>query len=219
LLNTQAGRAGLYADVRPTALPDELATKTGIMDVLGAVRDAMAQGQGQDLAVVHFAGHGALIDGRLYLLPHDVDVRTRARIKTTALSAEELRDELAELGKLGRVLVLLDACHSGAAAGNGTAVGADAGALRAALALPNVTMLTSSSGTEPSRGGEGWGNGAFTEALPEALGTAADLNRDGLVGVTELAGYLARRVPQLTAGPQTPAVEVRSEGGLFAAGL
>jgi hypothetical protein len=60
-----------------------------------------------------------------------------------------------------------------------------------------------------------WGNGVFTEAL----GEAGDPNRDGLVGVTELAGYLARRVPALTGGAQTPGVEVRYEGGLFAADL
>jgi hypothetical protein len=39
------------------------------------------------------------------------------------------------------------------------------------------------------------------------------------MGVTELAGNLARRVPTLTDGAQTPGVEVRYEGGLFAAGL
>ncbi len=97
----------------------------------------------------------------------------------------------------------------------------DAARLRAELALPNVTVLTSSGGTEPSREDAAWGggHGAFTYALLEALGTVADGNRDGLVGVTELTGYLARRVPALTGGKQTPGVEVRFEGGLFAAGL
>ena len=183
------------------------------------MRDAMAKGQGRDLAVVEFSGHGAVVDGRLYLLPYDVDTRTAARVRSSALSAEELRDELAELGKLGRVLVLLDACHAGAVAADGSALPADAGLLKAALAASNVTVLTSSSGTETSREDAAWGHGAFTQALLEALGSAADTNHDGLVSVDELMAYLARRVPALTDGRQTPGIEARYEGGLFAAGL
>ena len=59
----------------------------------------MAKGQGRDLAVVEFSGHGAVVDGQLYLLPYDVDARTAARIRSSALSAEELRDELARAGQ------------------------------------------------------------------------------------------------------------------------
>ena len=77
----------------------------------------------------------------------------------------------------------------------------------------------SSSGAEVSREDAAWGNGAFTEALLEALGSAADTDRDGLVGVSELMAHLGRRVPALTEGRQTPGIEARFEGGLFAAGL
>jgi Caspase domain len=217
LLNTQAGQTGLYADVKVAALSDELATRAGILDALATMRDAMAKGQGRDLAVVEFSGHGAVVDGRLYLLPYDVDTRTAARVRSSALSADELRDELAELGKLGRVLVLLDACHSGAVADG--AAPADAGLLRAALSASNVTVLTSSSGAEVSREDPAWGHGAFTQALLEALGSAADTNHDGLVSVDELMAYLTWRVPALTEGKQTPGIEARYEGGLFAAGL
>ena len=39
------------------------------------------------------------------------------------------------------------------------------------------------------------------------------------MSVDELMAYLARRVPALTDGRQTPGIEARYEGGLFAAGL
>jgi uncharacterized caspase-like protein len=117
------------------------------------------------------------------------------------------------------VLVLLDACHAGAVAADGSELPVDAGLLRAALSVPNVTVLTSSSGTETSREDAAWGHGAFTQALLEALGSAADTNHDGLVSVDELMAYLAQRVPALTGGAQTPGIEARYEGGLSAAGL
>ena len=73
LLTTQTG---LYAEVRPQRLSNQDATRAGILRGLATMRQAMARGEpGRDLAVVHFSGHGTLLDGEFYLLPHDVDVR------------------------------------------------------------------------------------------------------------------------------------------------
>ena len=94
----------------------------------------------------------------------------------------------------------------------------DAG-LKAVLSASNVTVLTSSSEAETSREDPAWGHGAFTQALLEALGSAADTNHDGLVSVDELMAYLTWRVRALTEDKQTPGIEARYEGGLFAAGL
>jgi hypothetical protein len=49
----------------------------------------------------------------------------------------------AELAKYGRVLVLLDACHSGGGAGDGSALTSNADLLRSIIAASNVTVLTS----------------------------------------------------------------------------
>ena len=63
-----------------------------------------------------------LVDGELYLLPHEVDARDSVSIEASGLSVSELRGQLLELAKHGRVSVLLDACHSGATTmGEGTA--------------------------------------------------------------------------------------------------
>ena len=69
---------------------------------------------------------------------------------TDGLSVEDLRTELAELGQHGRVLVLLDACHSGATMTDGRPLSMDSTALRTALAAANVSVLTSSTGAEVS---------------------------------------------------------------------
>jgi uncharacterized caspase-like protein len=195
-INTTQG--SLY-QVKPQVLLDKDATKSGIMRAL--------------------AGHGAMVDRKLYLLPDEVDARDDAGIKTTALSAEDLKGELLELARYGRVLVLLDACHSGATTMDGAAIAVDADALRTGLAAANVTVLTSSKGSETSEERESWQHGAFTKALLDSFNDpAADINRNGLISTTGLATYLNRRVPTLTDGKQTPGMEVRFDTTVFAVG-
>ena len=214
IINTQDR---LYAQVHPQMLADKYATKVGIMRALAVMQTGMERGSGNDLAVVHFSGHGALIDGKLYLLPHDVDARDSVGIKTGALSVDDLKGELLKLAKRGRVLVLLDACHAGATTMDGTALDVDATRLRTELAGANVTVLTSSSGQQPSREDPAWGHGAFTKVLLDALSDpAADIDRTGLISMSGLARYLAQHVPSLTGGAQTPGMEVRYEGTVFA---
>ena len=167
LLNTQTG---LYAEVQPQRLSNQDATRAGILRGLATMRQAMARSEpGRDLAVVHFSGHGTLLDGEFYLLPHGVNAGDTVAIKATALPASDLRRELEGLAQYGRVLVLLDACRSGGAMASGQALAADATRLRAALVGPNITVLTSSSAAELSREDPTWGNGAFTKIVLEAL--------------------------------------------------
>ena len=131
-------------------LIDNDANRKGILAALKAMRPAMESGNGADLAVIHFSGHGALVDHKLYLLPYDIDPRDDAGIQSNGLSVEELRGELAELGRRGRVLVLLDAGHSGATTVGGSPLSMNSIALRTALAAANVSVLTSSTGPEVS---------------------------------------------------------------------
>jgi uncharacterized caspase-like protein len=122
---------------------------------------------------------------------------------------------LAELGQHGRVLVLLDACHSGAPTGG--ALSMDSTALRTALAAANVSVLTSSSGSEVSYETTELQHGAFTKALLDAFDDPeADVNKNGLITPTALAAYVENRVPMLTGDKQHPGMEVRYDTTLFA---
>lgn len=173
----------------------------------------------EDMAVVHFSGHGAMIEGSLYLLPFDVDARDPVGIKTSGIEISALRRELNLLASKGRVLVLLDACRAGAATMGGTDITLDSNAVRKILAGGNITVLTSSAASEPSREYDELENGAFTEALIEALGRAADDDHNGVVSMTELADYLTARIPHLTDNAQTPGIELHFQRTVFAAGL
>jgi uncharacterized caspase-like protein len=158
------------------------------------------------------------MDERFFLLPDDVDVQSRIAIEDTALSLADFRSALNRIAEQGSVLVLLDACRSGAASMAGGDLTVDARALRQILAGSNISVLTSSLDSENSFEREDWQNGAFTEALLEALGHAADNDKNGVISMTELTRYLTSRVAQLTGGEQTPGVELRYERAVFAAG-
>jgi Caspase domain/WD domain, G-beta repeat len=213
IVNTQ----GALYEVRPNVLLDKDANKTDILRALKAMRAAMANGSGNDLAVVHFSGHGALVDHKLYLLPYDVDARDDAGIESKGLSLEELKGELTELAQHGRVLLLLDACHSGATTSNGAALAMDSTAMRAALAGANISVLTSSSGPEVSYEEPELQHGAFTKALLDAFDDpAADVDRNGLITASGLEHYVKNRVPMLTQDKQHPGMEVRYDTTLFA---
>jgi uncharacterized caspase-like protein len=129
-----------------------------------------------------------------------------------------------QLAERGRVLVLLDACRSGAASADGSSITFDATQLRTALAAANVTVLTSSSGKENSIEHGNWQNGAFTQVFLEALGREADSDKNSVVSMTELTRYVTAGVPHLVREvdperQQTPGVEMRFEHTIFAAGL
>ena len=215
-------QGSLYAKVTTQVLVDKDANKANILRALKKMQADMQAGMGTDLAVVHFSGHGALIDNKLYLLPYDADARDVTSIRASGLSLNELRDELLELAKWGRVLVLPDACHSGATTMDTAPLVMDATALRTGLAAANISVLTSSSGREVSREDREWGggHGAFTKVLLDALSDpAADPDRKGLIQASGLAHYVSERVASLTGGKQNPNMEVRFDSTIFAISL
>ncbi|MGH3054221.1 MAG: caspase family protein [Gaiellaceae bacterium] len=214
IASTQEG----FYTVNKLVLSNEDAGKKAIMRALGTEQRGMEKGGGNDLAIVYFSGHGAIVDGELYLLPYDVDPRDPDALKATALSIDDLRRELVKLAGHGRVLVLLDACHSGATTIDG-ARSMDSTLLRTTLAAANITVLTSSSSTELSREDKTWGHGAFTKVLLEALNDpVADINHNHLINAYGLANYVATHVLALTGGAQNPGAEVRFSSTLFASG-
>jgi uncharacterized caspase-like protein len=216
LYRTQKGR---YADIPLQRLLDKEATNEGIRRALDSLRNAMAQGGGNDVAVVQFSGHGAMIGGRFYLLPHDVDVGDAVTVSLTALDLDEFQRAITGLTAYGRVIVLLDACRSGATTSDGTDVTPDGTRLRDMLRGSNIAVLTSSTADQDSLEDPAWGNGAFTSAVLEGLTFLGDANRNGDISMLELTQYVTERVPALTGGRQTPEIEARFEGDVFTADM
>jgi uncharacterized caspase-like protein len=214
LLNTQGG--GLYAEVLPIFLCDGAATKAGIFEGLAATERNMARGGGQDMAVVMFSGYGAVIGDQFYLVPHGVDTSTKASLKASAIPASEFREEILNLARHGRVLVLIDACRSA-----GLIEGAaGANLLSSTVAAGNVTVLTSSKADKLSSEDKAWRHGAFTKVLLDALSDDdVDTDRNGVISMSDLTAYMEKRLDLLTCGDQQLGVEQRFQGEIFVVGL
>ncbi len=103
---------------------------------------------------------------------------------------------------------------------NGAALAMDSTALRTALAAANVTVITSSTGSQVSREDPEWQHGAFTKALLDAFNDpAADIQRNSLISTNGLAAYVTTHVRSLTREAQTPGMEIRYDTTLFATGM
>lgn len=106
----------------------------------------------------------------------------------------------------GRVIAVLDACHSGAAGGvhRRPAHAADDLVRDLISEEYGVIVMSSSLGREYSLESQRVKQGYFTLALVEGLSGKADNNQDGLIFLNELDGYTARRVRLLSDGLQHP---------------
>jgi uncharacterized caspase-like protein len=168
-----------------------------------------------------FSGHGTMIDNQFYLVPYGADSGTMARLKASAIPATEFKSEIEKLAQRGRVLVLLDACRSaGLIAGPSNSLRA-ADTLKSVMNASNVTVLTSSTADRVSREDEKWGHGAFTKALLDALSASddVDIDRDGVISMSELTAYIEKRLTKLTDGDQQLGLDQRFQGDIFVAGL
>jgi hypothetical protein len=103
----RAKAAPLFEGVEVRVLLDEEATRRHFIENLGWLRQSVRD---RDVGLVFFSGHGAYRDETFYMLPVDAEV---ADLDSTAVAAEQLKKILPTRGRL---MVLLDACHSGAEA-------------------------------------------------------------------------------------------------------
>ena len=109
----------------------------------------------------------------------------------------------------GKKIFFFDTCYSGAVlSGKTTSTQADvdkfANDLRAAE--NGVVVFTSSTGNELSLEREEWNNGAFAEAVVEGMHGAAARPEVPVIMISDLEGYVSRRVKDLTGGTQRPMV-------------
>jgi WD40 repeat protein len=219
LLESQKGSPGkvsLYADVSPIYLPNDKADSAAILDNLDAVAQSMARNQpGQDVAIILVSSHGEMIGGQFYLIPYGFDAGSEGKSIKSAVSASEFAKKVGALAKYGKVLLLLDACHSGAVGAQGWATDPDAKVLQDAMDLENVTVLTSSKQNELSEELPEWQHGALAEAFLDALAGAAD--SQGIVKLSALTDAMGDEVESLTKGRQHLGMHMNFRGDLFVA--
>jgi uncharacterized protein len=189
-------------------LRDEEATNEAVR---GGVRDFLGRARKDDLVEMYFAGHGApdpLHPNALYLLTYDT---VPDRLGGTAFDMGDIHSALQKTINAERVIVYVDACHSGGISTVGQRAVPALSAMNRYLQIlaqsnPVVAMFSSTEENELSQEGEQWGggHGAFTYYLLQGLQGAADRDNDGVVTIREMADYVSQQVSAATDGKQHP---------------
>jgi WD40 repeat protein len=189
---------GMYSRVYTRTLTNREATKENVFAALQAFGDVGPQ----DVLLLFFSGHGVRerdAKGRMryYYLPAGV---TRSTLRERGMAWSDFAGQIAGLDA-GRVILLLDACHSG-----DVSEGASNEKVASTLAGDVGIVFTSSSGNEFSYEDRSWGHGAFTRALLDGLRGKADFTGDSVVDWSELQLYVSNTVRSMTQGSQNPMV-------------
>lgn len=99
-------------------LTDRTATRANILSMLGN-KWLPRVAAPDDLVVIYFSGHGSSssldVGGVNYLVAHDTDVND---LYSTAIAMQDLTRIIKDRVHSNRVMIVLDACHSGAVAAN-----------------------------------------------------------------------------------------------------
>ena len=196
--NEQKGR--LYSGVEVKTLTDAQATKGNILDGLEWLQRQVTS---KDVAVLFFAGHGINDPiGAFYFLPVEGDLE---KLKRTGISQADITSTVASIA--GKVLVFMDACHSGNLMGKlkrrGLVV-VSAVINELASAENGAVVFSSATGRQYALENTEWGNGAFTKAVVEGIRGKADYKATGRITLNMLDLYISERVKELTQGQQTP---------------
>ena len=166
----------------------------------------------KDVLILFFSSHGIEDKKRnnFYIAGSDLD---DVAVKQTSIDFQN--DVLAVLDEVKcKKLILIDACQSGAinqlpegAKGTPTFGSVNDAIIRIANAKAGYRHIVSSAANEFSYEDPSWENGAFTEAVLEALSNQSvttnqgkkqsNQNKDQLLTVTELYEFIAQRVPYL----------------------
>ncbi|MGX4641682.1 caspase family protein [Massilia sp. SYSU DXS3249] len=194
-------------------LRDADASRSAIVDGLKKLATDTRAG---DTVIVYFSGHGAQRlsgpDLGTYLCPPEFD---SSRPRETGIEAEELSELLKQI-PAERLLVLVDACHSGAAARvkgpaqDITKWGFGGPKLEALAQGKGRVIISASSAHEHSLILGIHRNSLFTHFLLKGLQGEVGDRSDGLIRVLDLFHYLAEQVPA-TRSAQNPVLTTHTQ--------
>jgi hypothetical protein len=193
----QQQKSGYYKSVETTSFLNKSGLKTALPQALRAI----AQSATADDTIMLFVSSHAYRadDGRLYLLLNESALDN---LEGSSLSWEELARSFE--GVKARIIVFIDACHSGAVPNGGSN---DEVADTLAAQQLRFTVMAAAKGRQESFEKDDIGGGVFTTALVSAITkdrATLDSNNNGVVELTELYGKVKPAVLTQMRGVQTP---------------
>jgi WD40 repeat protein/uncharacterized caspase-like protein len=183
---------GLYAGVEVRTVLDSDVTLANLDKVFAEISQKVKP---RDVFVFFLAGHGKTKNGRYYFLPRDFRYEDETSIEKAGMGQDKFQAWFASIPARKSIL-LYDTCESGSLTGanaRGSDVDERLGALNRMARATGRTFLTATTDDAPAL--EGYrGHGVFTYALLDAL-DHADINKNGLIEVSEIADYIDQKVP------------------------
>ena len=188
----QKASVGLYGSVEVSKILDTSVTAENLDKVFNELG---AKVQPRDVFVFFLAGHGKTKNGRYYFLPRDFRYEDENSIEKSGIGQDKFQTWFSRIAARKSIL-LYDTCESGSLTGanaRGTNLDERLGALTRMARATGRTFLTATTDDAPAL--EGFrGHGVFTYALLDAI-DRADVNKNGLIEVSELADYIDQMVP------------------------
>ncbi len=193
----QAQNSGYYKTVEATRFLDSSDLKTKLPQELKSAAQSATR---DDTVMLFVSGHGYRApNNKLYLIVRETIPNN---IEETSLSWEELARAFD--GTKARIIVFIDACHSGAIPDGGSN-----DEIVDALTAQQVrfTVIAAAKGRQESFERKELGGGVFTTAIVSAITSnraAIDSNNNGVIELSELYGAIKPSVLSEMNGRQTP---------------
>lgn len=185
----------MYKEIQPNLIINNTATTQIIKRELTKLTSRVAQG---DVVMLYFSGHGINQDRERYFMTYN----SSAEEYYNALDFNFIRERMTTMSedKKCRVIIFMDACHSGAMLGTKGTV------KDITFAAPGIIGFYSSTASEQSAETDKMQNGVFTRVLLDGLKGGAK-NKEGQVTIHQLDAYVKQHVAEETKGKQTPLIE------------
>ena len=174
-------------------------------NIIRAIKDLKKNVTEKDVVVLFVASHGFIFENDFYILPHDA---RSGDLPGTSVRWDQLSDDLATLPC--KVLLILDACHSGQLGANFSTKAVDNTEALRTMASDEygVVIMSASTGAETALESDAWQHGAFSYSILEGLLQGkADVKKDGIIHLAELDLFTSERTIELTNGHQHPTTQ------------
>jgi WD40 repeat protein len=184
----------LFSEVRKRSVFDEGATAEAIRATLGQAEESNPE----DVVILYIASHGEASADDFFVLPSDFQFpATAEKLRQSAVSFASIRAILQRIGAR-RVILLVDACKSGAAVASAQDQGAKRVMQRLGAAV-GLHIIAATAREQFAVEVSKLGHGVFTYALVQGIYGQADADpKDGNVTVAEIARYLEEQVPVIS---------------------
>lgn len=182
----------LFRDVRISEMYDSQATRSNIVEALRKLRETRPE----DAVLVYLAGHGETVADDWFFIPHDVTAPEQPeKLRQGGLSSQDLALELKNI-PARKVVILIDACKSGAAAAGFRGL-QDRRALAQLSRATGTHLIAATTKEQLASELPTLGHGVFTYTLLQGLqGKAASGSKD--VTARKLMVYVEQALPELT---------------------